>query len=76
MTRTINAELLKQALTGKDQKEFAKATGVSVSWLQKAVTGNYNHVPRRLQMEAVCRKLKLSQNKLFPLVDAKGKGAA
>jgi hypothetical protein len=78
-TRTVDAELLKQAIRAFGEEgfiDFAKATGVSISWLQKAVTGNYEHAPRRLVREALCRETGISENKLFPLVTAKGKAAS
>ena len=78
-TRTVDAQLLKKAIKEFGEEgliDFAKATGVSISWLQKAMTGRYEHVPRRLIREAICRAAKMSENKLFPLVTAKVKDAS
>lgn len=78
-TRTVDSELLKQAIKNFSEEgliDFAKATGVSISWLTKAMAGTYESAPRRLTRESICEKTGISENKLFPLVSAKGKGAA
>jgi transcriptional regulator with XRE-family HTH domain len=69
--RTINTELLKRAirLTGNGRfRDLAKASAVSVSWLEKAVSGNYSSAPRELTRQAICKATQLSEDELFPLV--------
>lgn len=78
-TRTVDSQLLKQAIKNYSEDgllDFAKATGVSISWLTKAMAGSYDSAPRRLTRESICEKTGIPENKLFPLVSAKGKAAS
>jgi hypothetical protein len=78
-TRTINALLLKQAIKQRGEgglAQLARATHVSVSWLQKASTGNYEGVPREITRGALCRETGFNEDQLFPFVSAKGRARA
>jgi transcriptional regulator with XRE-family HTH domain len=71
--RTVNSALLRKALRNRDDrrvKTLAEESSVSVSWLEKALSGNYECVPRALTRKALCSVTNLSEDKLFPLVGA------
>lgn len=55
--------------------EFAVKTGVSISWLQKAMAGCYEHGPRRPIRDAICSKCPIKEDDLFPLVTAKDRAS-
>lgn len=73
--RTINNQLLKELVHEIGIGKFSDDTGVSISWLQKAMAGCYMHEPRRLIREAICNNYAVNENKLFPAVPAKGKAS-
>jgi transcriptional regulator with XRE-family HTH domain len=78
-TRTVDSQLLKNAVRNFGEEgliDFAKAAGVSISWLTKAMAGSYQSAPRRLTREAICNLTGISENKLFPLAATKGKAAS
>ena len=79
MNRTVNAELLKQAIRSRGEgglADLAQATRVSISWIQKAMTGNYSNAPRGLTRQALCNETGYTEDQLFPLVTAKRKRAS
>jgi hypothetical protein len=77
--RTVNADLLREAIENMGNSGLAGlavASSVSVSWLEKALTGNYESAPRAITRAAICRATKLKEDDLFPVVAAKGKNRA
>ena len=71
--RTVNTSLLREVVRTRfdgSLKLFSKASGVSLSWLEKATSENYDREPKSLTIRAVARAAKLSETDLFPLIES------
>lgn len=67
--RTINAKKLSEVVEERGENgvaELSLATGLSVSWFQKALSGNYDCAPRQITRRTLCRETGASEDELFP----------
>ena len=74
--RQINGKRLKQWIEnhGDDAKvRLHLKSRVSLTWIEKVISGRYQSVPRQLTQEALCDATGLSLDELFPPVTAGAK---
>lgn len=73
--RKVNAKKLKELINRDGLAQFSTTTGVSLSWLTKAMAGGYLSEPRRLVINAICSRYDVDEDELFPVVKSSGKAS-